>query len=164
MNCPNCNSTKAKVIETHRCVNDTKRRRYRCFNCEHRWTIWDGERPRKGGSYSRNSRKGRIKSEHVWLALQRTDLNHREVAQIVGCSGEAIRQIRCGLIYRHVHPDLIRPNAVGQKPVTGGPNCLDCEQWRDGRCSFGFPDPELEGLSFAADCDLYKAKFNCERL
>jgi hypothetical protein len=159
MDCPTCHSETTKVIETHVCTNGTRRRRYRCLSCEHRWTAWDGERPVKGGSPGRRkspgNRKSRLTPDQIRLALTRPDLNNKRAGELIGCSPECVRQIRNGQICASILPDLIRPNAVDQKPASAGPNCLDCKEWSDGRCSFGFPDPLIEGLTFAADCDLY---------
>lgn len=159
MNCPNCNSTTTKVIETHVCTNGTRRRRYRCLRCENRWTDWDGERPVKGGCPGRRkatgNRKTRLTPAQIRLALTRTDLNNKQVSDLIGCSAECVRQIRNGTICASTLPDLIRPNAVRQEPASDGPNCLNCKEWRYGECSFGFPDPLVEGLSFAADCSTF---------
>lgn len=159
MDCPTCNGTHTKVIETHRCTNGTRRRRYRCFDCEHRWSIWDGDRPPKGGIGPRRrpigKRAGRLTPDQIRLALTRADLNNKQASQLLNCSAETVRQIRCGMIYGSIFPNLIRPKAIAQKPASDGPNCLDCQQWSDGRCSFGFPDPQLEGLTFAADCSTF---------
>lgn len=159
MNCPNCESSHTRVIETHLCTNGSRRRRYLCVSCEFRWTDWDGERPVKGGSPGRRkavgNRKTRLRPDHIRLALTRTDLNNKQVGDMIGCSPECVRQIRNGKICASILPDLPRPNAVNQQPAGDGLNCLDCDEWREGRCGFGFPDPLVEGLSFAADCDNY---------
>ena len=161
MDCPTCSSTAVKVIETRICTNGTRRRRYRCLACDNRWSVWDGDRPIKGGTGLQRplgKRKDRLTPEHIRLALTKTWLNNRQIAAIIDCSAEAVRQIRCGMIHGAILPDLIRPKAERQQPATDGPNCLNCQEWRDGRCSFSFPDPLLEGLTFAAECNLYEPR------
>jgi hypothetical protein len=91
--------------------------------------------------------------------LTQDELNNVEISQLVGCSRETVRQIRAGLIYRVVHPELLRPGANRDMPplIIDGLNCYDCVNWAGSRCNFGFPDPLIEGLTFAADCDLYES-------
>lgn len=160
MDCPTCNGTTTKVIETHCCTNGTRRRRYRCFDCEHRWTVWDGERPLQGGAPGTRrltgNRKTRLRVADIRLVLTRLDLNNKQAAELIGCSAENVRQIRNGQTCASILPELIRPKAIRQKPSGNGPNCLNCKEWINGRCSFDFPDPLLEGLTFAADCGLYQ--------
>lgn len=158
MDCPECHGTSSKVIETKVLTNGTRRRRYRCLACEHRWTEWTGERPPRGGvgtTHRRGKRKGRLTTAQIRLVLTRRDLNNRQVGELIGCSYECVRQIRAGIIYGHVLPDLIRPNAKDQRLAADGPSCLKCAEFPNGECSYGFPDPLEEGLTFAADCELY---------
>jgi transposase-like protein len=152
MDCPKCNGTHIKVLETNLCPNGTRRRRYRCLTCEHRWTVWTGERPPKG------KRPVRLTADQIRFALTRTDLNNRQVAEVIGCSTELVRQIRAGLVYRMVHPELLRPNAPADAPppIVSGSSCHECVNWTGASCGFGWTDPLLEGLGFAADCDLYE--------
>lgn len=159
MNCDNCKSSTTKVIETHVCTNGTRRRRYRCLRCENRWTHWDGEKPVKGGSPGRRkgvgNRKTRLTPEQIRTALIRTELNNRQMGDLIGCSAECVRQIRNGTICASILPGLIRPGATEQKPIPDETSCLNCEEWRNGQCSFGFPDPLVEGLGFASDCNAF---------
>jgi hypothetical protein len=91
------------------------------------------------------------------MALERTDLNNRQVAELIGCTGETVRKIRCGLIYWDVSPELPRfKEGKRLKPAAEQRSCGWCEHWAHGRCGFGIPDPLTEGLGFAADCDLYQ--------
>ena len=91
------------------------------------------------------------------FALTQTELSNRQVGRELGCSAEAVRQIRNGTIYATVLPSLLRPGARDQPPpAIDGLSCAECAHWGGDRCGFGFPDPLLEGLAFAADCDLYE--------
>jgi hypothetical protein len=154
MDCPKCNGTHIKVLETNLCPNGTRRRRYRCLTltCEHRWTFWTGERPPKG------KRPARLTADQIRFALTRTDLNNRQVAEVIGCSAESVRQIRAGLVYRMVHPELLRPNAPADAPppIVSGPSCYACINCTGARCWFELPEFLLEGPGFAADCALYE--------
>jgi hypothetical protein len=135
-----------------------------CVDCGHRWTIWDGPKPPRGGAGLRKTsstigrKRGKLTEEQVRQALLRTDLNNVEAGRVIGCSAESVRQIRAGLVYRMVYPELRRPGAPADAPppTVEGPSCYECGNWAGARCGFGFPDPLLEGPGFAADCDLYE--------
>lgn len=164
MTCPTCGSARIEVCEVRLCVNGTRRRRLGCMDCSHRWTTWDGPKPPPGGVGLRkrakppSKKRGALSDEQVRQALTRTDLNNSEAARQIGCSAESVRQIRAGMVYRMVHPNLHRPNAKAEQamPAIDGPSCLECSSWAGIRCGFGFPDPLIEGLGFAADCDVYE--------
>jgi hypothetical protein len=158
MQCPECNSTNHRVIESRLCTNGTRRRRLICIDCSHRMTVWDGERApttsRSNDSSRKRSRaRGLLTVDHVLFALQHTELSNREVADQLECSTETVRQIRCGLLYRHVAPDVRRP-----KGAPGQPSCSVCTHWNGEACDFRFPDPLEEGLSFAAECSMYQKR------
>ena len=153
------------MCEVRVCVNGTRRRRLGCMDCGHRWTTWDGPRPPRGGISLRKppsaptaKRQGSLTDEQVRQVLIRTDVDNTEASRWLGCSPELVRQIRAGMLYRTVHPQLVRPNARADAPppTVDGPSCHECSNWAGVRCGFGFPDPQLEGLGFAADCDLYE--------
>jgi hypothetical protein len=173
MDCPGCSSSHTAVIESRLCTtNGTRRRRHSCQDCGHRWTSWEGDKPPPGntGSTHTNRRKparnGRAKltPEQVKQALTRLDLNNTQLGQELGCSRETIRQVRAGLVYRNDHPELLRPNEDRRsRPPMDGPTCLECAHWKSSRCSFDFPDPLLEGITFAADCDLYEVSQSISR-
>jgi DNA-binding CsgD family transcriptional regulator len=162
MSCPKCDSARTKVRETRTLINGTQRRRVHCHDCGHRWTIWDGPNPtRQECAKNRRpapKRKTRpnLTPDQVRRVLISSDLNNRQLADELGCSHETVRQIRNGKLYSKVHPELLRPKAEQRILTTDGPSCDKCSNWTDGRCSFGFPDPLLEGLLFATDCDLYE--------
>jgi hypothetical protein len=106
-----------------------------------------------------SKRRGPLNADQVREALVNRELNNVEMAQKLECSAESVRQIRAGLVYRTLHPELLRYKAKADvpPPVVDGPSCLDCSSWHGTRCGFDFPDPLLEGPGFAADCDLYQS-------
>lgn len=162
MNCPKCNSAQTELCESRLCVNGTRRRRHQCKDCGHRWTSWDGPRPtlhdvnRKRRTSPPAKARPRLTPEEVRFALVRLDLNNRQAADQLGCSRETVRQVRCGLLYVTVHPELPRPKSPPNRTPMAGPTCEQCKSWTGAACGFGFPDPVLEGLTFAADCGLYE--------
>ena len=159
------------MCEVRLCINGTRRRRMGCVDCAHRWTTWDGPRPPRAGAGLRRAprattkKRGALTDEQVRQALVRRDLNNSQAGRLIGRSAETARQIRAGLIYRMVHPELLRPNAPADAPppIVSGPSCHECGNWTGASCGFGFPDPLLEGLGFAADCDLYEVSQSMSR-
>lgn len=162
MSCPKCASAQTELCESRLCVNGTRRRRHQCKACGHRWTSWDGPRPtphdvnRKRRTTPGPRVRPNLTPDEVRFALVNLDLNNRQVADQLGCSRETVRQLRCGLLYVKVHPELPRPKSPKPKAQATGPSCDRCASWKDDRCGFGFPDPVQEGLTFAADCGLYE--------
>ena len=112
-----------------------------------------------------STKRGALTDEQVRQALIRRDLNNSEAGRLIGCSAETVRQIRAGIVHRMVHPSLLRPNAPADAPppIVSGPSCYECVNWTGARCRFEFPDPLLEGLGFAADCDLYEVSQSMSR-
>jgi len=76
--------------------------------------------------------------------------SHRALGKRHGVSGETIRQIRIGKIYRDLLPGNYRP-----PPKPGDPSCEHCRFWEVEQCGIGFPDPLEEGPGFARDCSLF---------
>jgi hypothetical protein len=169
MTCPNCYSAQIEVREVRICNNGTRRRRHECLACSHRWTSWDGPRPIRG--YSPNGRRkpaqgkrGKLTPAEIKRVLTQLDLNNKQLAAELGCSCETIRQVRAGMLYASIHPELLRPKAKRPAPPpVDGPTCLGCVHWKGSRCSFDFPDPVMEGITFAADCDLYEMSQSISR-
>lgn len=161
MICPTCDSTLADVLESRKLTNGTRRRRYVCQACGHRWTVWDGDRPERKGAMlprrqaaKRNTRPP-LTDEQVRCVLIRVDLSHRDVAELIDVPADTVRAIRAGRLYRNIHPELMRRNDTRPRPAVVGPSCERCANWTGSGCNFGFPDPLLEGPGFASDCDLY---------
>jgi hypothetical protein len=53
------------------------------------------------------------------------------------------------------HESIVKPTLALPAPAPGVLTCLSCQHWTDDRCGMGFPDPELEGVGFAADCETF---------
>jgi hypothetical protein len=92
----------------------------------------------------------KLNAEQVAAVIASTE-SHRALGQIYGVSGECIRQIRQGIIYRDLLPEGYRP-----PPRRGDPSCERCKLWEGESCSMGFPDPIEEGPGFARDCSLFE--------
>lgn len=159
MDCPDCSSGHTEVLESRLCNNGTRRRRHRCLTCDHRWTTWDGPKPTQGNTTRRTTanRGKRLDPEEVrHVLLSPREVSNAQLSRELGVSAEMIRQIRIGKAHAKVHPEIARWGAP--PPETAGRTCYTCSHWREARgCSFGFPDPTLEGVGFARECDLYQA-------
>lgn len=93
----------------------------------------------------------KLSDDQLRLILTRLEISDEVMAQQMGRTREAIRQVRNGVTYVDRCPEL--PRRVPQaEPLT----CLTCKHWR-GCCGFDLPDPVEEGISFARDCSLYAA-------
>lgn len=151
--CKACSSSHTEVLESRMCANGTRRRRFNCQSCGHRWTHHDGPKPKTGAQPGSNYfKKGQapLTEDQVRMILERRDLTNKALADQLGRSSEAIRQVRIGKTYRDVLPDM--PRMIPLR--SGGVTCYTCEHWR-GDCTMGFPDPLEEGPGFARDCDFY---------
>lgn len=82
-------------------------------------------------------------------------VSHLEMARRVGRSPEAIRQLRYGITHAKLLPEIARWGQDATTVQVSGPSCYCCQHWRSG-CTFGFPDPTVEGPGFARDCHLYE--------
>lgn len=158
MNCSSCHSSCTKVIESRLCINGTRRRRHHCLNCGHRWTSWDGPRPDPSEHMTplirrRMQMPKRLTDDEVRMILERRNISARRLANDLGRSAEAICQVRAGISYRNVLPEIPRWGA--RKSMRA--SCHACVHWRS-RCVMGFPDPEEEGPGFAADCSLFEQR------
>jgi hypothetical protein len=106
------------------------------------------------GKFATRDRKGKpIPDADIIFVLTRRDLNHVDAARQIGSSREAVRQIRAGLLRATVAPEIPRWTKTEETAIL----CTDCEHWGSPRhpCKLGLPDPEIEGLSFAADCSAF---------
>ena len=147
--CPSCNSDATAVIESRKCSNGSQRRRHVCHACGHRWTTHKGLPPGHRGGYP-----PKITPDQVRFILLSTD-PLRVIAEHIGRSVEAVRQVRVNITHRNIHPEIQRPGQPRPKPLpTDGPTCYQCQHWVD-RCTFGYPDPLEEGPGFASDCSMF---------
>lgn len=165
MHCPHCGKAGSCVIESRRCRNGSRRRRHRCPHCLRRWSTWDGILSQANGgdtpgrfNLAEVYPKGALSEAQVVSALTRTDLGNRAMGRALGRSGDAIRNLRTGISYRHVRPDIPRWGSADQRLGSDVPSCLNCLHWSssDRLCGIGLPDPGLEGPSFALYCESRK--------
>lgn len=163
LNCPSCKSSHTAILESRICsTNGSRRRRIACQTCDHRWTIWTGERPDRlaVNRQPRKRRRTALTDAQIRQILQSTELSNRQMGLLVKRHAETIREIRIGRLAANIHPEIARwplRQQVAPQPPAGGPSCHACEQWTaDGRCRMGFPDPLEEGPAFASDCSLYE--------
>lgn len=163
MDCPDCSSGHTEIIESRLCTNGTRRRRHACLTCGKRWTTWDGDRPEPAQACRARRRTPTRKNrppldEHQVrrVLLAGRDVSNAQLARELDVSRETIRQIRLGMVYAKVCPEIARQAAAAPPPVVEGPSCYSCGHWRDG-CTFGFPDWQDIGPTFAAECHLYAA-------
>lgn len=146
--CPCCDSHLTTTSQSVLLRDSRRRRRHLCKICNHRWTTWEGT----SQPYERKPsprRHGRIPDATVARILE----DNRSLATWaleLGVSRELIRRIRVGINYKDSCPDLLRRN--------NGASCHNCQQWAQGACRFGFPDPLVEGPGFAAECDLFELR------
>jgi hypothetical protein len=80
------------------------------------------------------------------LAIRRAKTTLAEEAKLRGRSRELIRQIRSGLIYKHLLPAGFVPGTI---------SCLRCVHWGDGGCALCLPEALEIGPQFARECAAY---------
>lgn len=156
--CPRCES-RSLVIESRKLVSGDQTRRLACQNphCAHRWTERQpgGGPPPKAKTKPRAKGKGRgtgrgaLGDDQLRMILERQELNNTQLARILDCTPELVRQVRAGLIYRDRLPRIQRSLSTAQRE-----SCQQCVQWL-GYCSLGFPDPLIEGPLFASECSAF---------
>lgn len=151
MNCPECSSGSARVVDTRLLLNGRKRRLL-CRNCGHRWTTHEPASADEPVRARRTlCRRGRsLTAEEVRLILLAPlTVSNATLGRELEVSRELVRQVRNGYIHAKIHPEIARPGGRGR-------SCHGCQNWSTSGCSYGFPEPNDEGPSFARDCDLYE--------
>jgi len=99
--------------------------------------------------------------DQVRQILTTFDLDNTAMAkQLSGCSREAVRQVRQGISYRNVCPEIPRWSRQRRAAPTAEHSCERCQHWREAACDLEFPDPAEEGLGFAAECCCYSPERN----
>lgn len=88
----------------------------------------------------------RTLTEDAVVDILESRISDAKAGEKYGISRQSVQQIRRGNTYANVRPDIPRRN---------NHSCKKCEHWRDGYCSFGFPDPIEEGPRAARDCNMY---------
>jgi hypothetical protein len=92
--------------------------------------------------------------------LTNQTLTHSELARWLQLHKGTVRNVRIGKILAHVKPELPRWETSHRPTRT----CDQCSHWQRGACDYGFPDPVVEGLTFAADCDLFQNMRSAESI
>lgn len=160
MSCKSCGSSCTKVVDSRKLLNGSRRQRVWCRDCDFRWTVWQGERPKPGRApHARGVGRGNkppLTPDDVRLVLT-SELPAYQLGRQLGRSKEAIAAIRRGVLHRNTCPEI--PRWRGQS----GPSCHDCKHWARDRCGMGFPDPGEEGPGFAADCSLFEVSQSMRR-
>ena len=146
--CPFCGSNTWKQRHFVRTDGVVSMKR-RCSNptCSKIHTFYPEEKspPRKWNSLRK------ISEAQVVMILE-SDAPHAHLAREIGVSPESIRDVRKGVRYRDVRPDLPRmQNHTGPRRF-----CRDCIQFLNGRCSMGFP--EAKRNTYAQICAVYEEK------
>lgn len=96
-----------------------------------------------------------LNPDQVRQILLTYHLTNADMARELGCcSREAVRQIRQGLRYCDVAPEIPRWPRQRHRAPTTEHDCRLCQHWRGG-CDLDFPDPREEGMGFAAECCCY---------
>ena len=143
--CPECGG-KGWTISSQPCKsNGTRRRRYACRACGHRWTTHDGPPPEP---YCGGQRLSPEEVRHILCSTASLRQLSRELGRAIPTVSDAAQ----GRTYSHLFPDL---------PRRGGLSCLHCKHWR-GECGRGFPDPEEDGLQAASWCNSYQPRCETE--
>jgi hypothetical protein len=143
--CPDCQG-KALVLKTRPSRSSgITRRRLRCTNCSHRWTVW-GDLQRKPVPANRPPRvkKPPLSDDALHDILTSLTISHSEMGRRYGRSHQTIAQIRLGQVQSHRLPEIPR--------WISGHTCEQCLHWR-GFCGMGFPDPMDDGVAFARQCN-----------
>ncbi len=150
--CPSCHGHSFRTVDTRPNRDGRRRRRYRCHNCEYRWTTWEGERDQ---SIKKRQRRPLSPGEVRQILL--SSLSSWILAKQLNCSHEAVCAVRRGDTHAGLWPEIPRQRVnVAQSRLTG-PSCLDCSRWRGGinPCKEEVPDASVRNLGFAADCELF---------
>lgn len=94
--------------------------------------------------------------DQVRQVLLSFELSNTAMAKALGnCSREAVRQVRQGISYRNVCPEIPRWHRRRYLAPTAEHDCARCQHWRGDACDLDFPDPREEGPGFAAECCCY---------
>ncbi len=94
--------------------------------------------------------------DQVRQVLLTFELSNTAMAKALGnCSREAVRQVRQGISFRDVHPEIPRWSRQRRIAPTAEHSCERCRHWRGDGCDLDFPDPREVGLGFAIECCCY---------
>lgn len=98
---------------------------------------------------------GEARRDLVRNILSRSPLEtHAEIARRFQCNRETVRDVRFGLQWADILPDLPRLD-----PATSGATCYLCRQWQQAKggnsCSLGIPEAAIDGPLYARGCGAY---------
>lgn len=103
----------------------------------------------------------KIRPSDVVYILQCPD-SDGEVAKRLGVSRQAVNNVRLGVAYRRIAPQL--PRRTSTAPPKGGEEiCTECQHWTGYGCAFGFPEP-LKDLRFAQECSMHQLDKEVKRI
>lgn len=91
--------------------------------------------------------------------LQSTEDNST-LARKYNVTRQAISLIRNGKSWTDIAPEIPRipvriTNSVRKDYVKNSPHCHNCFEYKQGQCSYGFPEA-IDEPEFAAGCSLYR--------
>jgi hypothetical protein len=146
--CPDCGSHNTTMKGTFTYRNGAVGKRVTCYDCGRRFRHFkEGDKPPPFFHQF---------DDATFMRILRPDVTLTKLARELGCSEALLGYIRCGKMHANRMPDVKRH---GKNPppivIPDGPNCWHCSEWRETYCAMGFPDPQVEGPRFAADCSLY---------
>lgn len=146
MRCENCRGIDFRVVESRLLLCGSRRRRWECNNCAHRWTIkQENAGPVRERRCTRQRLRGggRTLTDAEAATIMLSANSTRQLAQEYGVTHQAIAAIKAGRTYRDVFA------ALGLNPK----GCRSCQHWSQNRCSFEFPEA---GGDFSLHCSLYQ--------
>jgi hypothetical protein len=148
--CEHCGSHRTTLKRTHTYSNGAYCQQMHCKNCGKRFRVFPN-----GDAPPPDPRRVEF-DDATFLRILRTTTSFYQLAKELGCSRQLLDGIRNGTYHRDRMPDVKR-GGLNPPPVVipDGPSCWRCSEWRETYCAIGFPDPQVEGPRFAADCSLY---------
>ena len=147
--CPNCGSSRVKVIETRQQEwRGTTYRRLQCLGCGKRRTVYDHEPPNHDKPTGK--RKPVLEPAQIHRILT-SRATMTDLARELGISRWAVAKILRGDIHRNVCPEIPRP-LDRARPENKGV----CVHWR-GHCGLELPDAIAEGREFCGFCPAHQA-------
>lgn len=180
MRCPVCSTSTTEVLETRQLGNGSIRRRHRCRLRGHRWTSYEGDPPRptsptpdqvreillatgsdqaiarqvgRCAALVRLIRCGQAYGE-LWPELPRRSRVNEDVYQY---EGPPFKPCGSQRVARKAQPEpaLVVVGTRAEVRRTGPKRqCFNCAHWRD-HCLMSIPEGELEGPSFAEECEIF---------
>lgn len=163
-----CTHTFRKITSTHNWKNDSPIRTYwlKCKCCGHRWIVYyDRELNREviveKDSANKILNAKKLTPEDVKLIL--TDQRSgAELARELGVTHQSVNQVRVGMTYRELWPELKRripkPRPARRRLTASdkisGIDCRNCAHWWQGHCDLDVPEA---GGDFASDCSYFNS-------